>query len=340
MSELNFVKVFNELKAIEANSVSREKYNQSQNEVKKLESLLVEANNRFLQKTEELIKLKGIHEQEVKELKKLKMVDELKTMEIDVIKAEKQSLEAEKKTLEVRFDEVSLKLKLKNHQYEMLAGQQSNNEVQSTKENPQSVEKKTIGTQTVKEEPSVGAVNEPSSLPKQSCKRPASEPPLILRIKAKRKKTDNREKIFSCDECLVEWGRHMHFDFDDFNHPDAPNPYERIAMFSSSEDLKNHYQQAHEWYRDSKFCGETDCLHTRGHNTSNTSNNYPHGDNICGYMSSNGKKCGRSFKFKNQLKEHKKIIHANIESKTRKEIFDLFRLIENNHDTTICNEKY
>ena len=42
------------------------------------------------------------------------------------MRAEKQSFEAEKKTLEVRFDEVNLKLKLKTHQYDMLTGQPSN----------------------------------------------------------------------------------------------------------------------------------------------------------------------------------------------------------------------
>ena len=260
MSELNFEKVFNELKVIEANAVSREKYNQSQNEVKKLESLLIEANNRFLQKAEELKKLKELHE--------------LQTLEIDVIKAEKQSLAAEKKTLEVRFDEISLKLKLKTHQYDMLAGQQSNNEVKSTNERPQLTGKKTIvtptvkedpydfvasiGTQTVKEEPSVGAANEPSSLTANPCKRPASDPPAIQTI-AKRKKKHfggDQERIFLCDECLVEWGRQIKRGCD-FNHPDVPNPYNRIAMFASSEDLKNHYQQVHEYYRNSEFCCET-----------------------------------------------------------------------------------
>ena len=112
MSELNFENVFKELKIIEANSVSREKYDQLHNEVKKLESMLTEANNRF--------------QQEAQELKKLKITNELQKMEIDVMRAEKQSFEAEKKTLEVRFDEVNLKLKLKTHQYDMLTGQPSN----------------------------------------------------------------------------------------------------------------------------------------------------------------------------------------------------------------------
>ena len=376
MSELNFEKVFNELKVIEANAVSREKYNQSQNEVKKLESLLIEANNRFLQKAEELKKLKEVHE--------------LQTLEIDVVKAEKQSLEAEKKTLQVRFDEVSLKLKFKTHQYDFLAGQQNNNENKSTNERPQSAEKKTIATQTVKEEPSIGTVNQSSSLPNSTDvvlvmdsmpqppekktiatqtiqvkeepsigvvntasslpanprKRPASThskstrsraSELILQLEAKRSKTAYREKIFSCDECLVEWGRYVNDKFPTdkslmkfINHDDVPNPCERIPMFSSATDLKNHYKQAHGWYRDSEFCGSRDCLHTRGHDfdTSNSRDSYPHGHHICGYTSSNGSKCGHSFRFMDQLEEHEKIIHVNIEFKTREEIFDLFKMIE------------
>ena len=55
-------------------------------------------------------------------------------MDIDMIKAGKHSLEAEKKTLQVRYDGVSLKLKLKTHQYDILAGQQTIAIVQSTTE--------------------------------------------------------------------------------------------------------------------------------------------------------------------------------------------------------------
>ena len=62
MSELNFENVFKELKIIEANSVSREKYDQLHNEVKKLESMLTEANNRFQQEAQELKKLKITNE--------------------------------------------------------------------------------------------------------------------------------------------------------------------------------------------------------------------------------------------------------------------------------------
>ena len=97
MAELtssSFEKVFNELKVVQENAVSREKYEQSQNEVKKLESMLVEANRRI--------------QHGIEDLKKLKLKHEMQTIEIDVIKAEKHSLEAEKKTLEVHYNEVSL----------------------------------------------------------------------------------------------------------------------------------------------------------------------------------------------------------------------------------------
>ena len=38
----------------------------------------------------------------------------------DIIQAEKECLEAEKKTFELKFNEISLKLKLKTNQYDSL----------------------------------------------------------------------------------------------------------------------------------------------------------------------------------------------------------------------------
>ena len=63
-------------------------------------------------------------------------------------------------------------------------------------------------------------------------------------------------------------------------------------------------------------------------NISGDKGDYPHGKNICGFEGSNGNICGRSFPYKDQLAEHLMITHAEIDSKTREEIFKLFELIE------------
>ena len=48
------------------------------------------------------------------------------------LQAEKNNLEAEKKTFEVRFEEVNLKLKLKTAEYDSLLDQKEKNEQEST----------------------------------------------------------------------------------------------------------------------------------------------------------------------------------------------------------------
>ena len=58
MSELDFAKVINEVKAVQAKAVSREKYEQSENEVQKLKSMLREADERALNHRDQLKKLK------------------------------------------------------------------------------------------------------------------------------------------------------------------------------------------------------------------------------------------------------------------------------------------
>ena len=70
MSELDFAKlqealqstINNEVKALQAKAVSREKYEKSQNEVKKLKSMLGEADERAVNHRDQLKKLKLEHE--------------------------------------------------------------------------------------------------------------------------------------------------------------------------------------------------------------------------------------------------------------------------------------
>ena len=65
MSELDFAKVINEVKAVQAKAVSREKYEESQNEVKKLKSMLAEADERAVNHRDELNKLKLEHQKKM-----------------------------------------------------------------------------------------------------------------------------------------------------------------------------------------------------------------------------------------------------------------------------------
>ena len=73
MSELDFAKfqstIINEVKALQANVVSVEKYEQSQNEVKKLKSMLLQAEARALKDSDQLKKLMLEHEMKMDVIK-------------------------------------------------------------------------------------------------------------------------------------------------------------------------------------------------------------------------------------------------------------------------------
>ena len=77
MSELDFAKLHealqstinNEVKALQAKAVSREKYEKSQNEVKKLKSMLGEADERAVNHRDQLKKLKLEHQKKMDVIK-------------------------------------------------------------------------------------------------------------------------------------------------------------------------------------------------------------------------------------------------------------------------------
>jgi len=98
MSELNFEKIFEELRNLQA---IKKKYEESQSEIEKLKVSAAE--------------------------QKLK---------IDVLEAEKLSLEAEKKSNEVRLNEVNLKLKIKTAEYDSLLAQRAKDDESSSTRNP------------------------------------------------------------------------------------------------------------------------------------------------------------------------------------------------------------
>ena len=151
------------------------------------------------------------------ELKKLKSEIDLK---IDVFEAGMKTLEAEKRTAEVKFDEVSLKLKLKTHEYDnqqsriskMLKSKQTDCQVKLVFKSNET-EKASIGTQTIKEEPKeIGVVNVPASISSQPKHQPVKTgTKRTSRIednrkiaKAKRMKTEKSNSISRATKQSIE----------------------------------------------------------------------------------------------------------------------------------------
>ena len=268
----------------------------------------------------ELKKWKSEHSQLTEtnnQLKDERLGDALK---IDVLQAGMKTLEAEKKTFEVKFDEVSSKLKLKTHEYDSLLKSKSKSQDIKVfvRQESQNVEKSSIGTQAIKQEPEeIGVVNVPASLSSQPKTSPAkngtkrtSHDDNRKVTKAKRKKTDNSDsgvtrkstennKKFTCMECHDDWGMDVQM-----NHGGDPdktgvfNPRLIIRTFSSFEAYKNHR------------VGDHEDIYT----------------DFNRYRSSNGKACkicGLKFINKKDHDLHADIEHMNLPDLTNKQIFDL-----------------
>ena len=158
MEGINFEKVFEDLKTIQSKVVPKAKYEESQKEVEKLKSLLEVANGQVRGLVEELknVRTKCDSEKEelrqktkiansktLKEIAELKVQREEQKLKFDVVEAEKKRLEAESNNWEARYNEINLKLKLKNHQFNLLSadGEKSKNG---------EAQKRTAGTQTIK----------------------------------------------------------------------------------------------------------------------------------------------------------------------------------------------
>ena len=108
----------------------------------------------------EIMALKTALENATNDLRKTKSEFEEQKLAIDIIQAEKESLEVEKKTIQIKFNEISLKLKQKTQQYDSL--------LKSPKTDTESPVVGKSSTQIIKEEPKeIKIVNFPSSL-KQS----------------------------------------------------------------------------------------------------------------------------------------------------------------------------
>ena len=252
----------------------------------------------------------------------MKLKYEEEKLKNDIIQAEKESLEAEKKTFELKFNEVSLKLKLKTNQYHSLlsSGKTDCKSEVSTK------------TQTVKQEPNpIGFVNIPASFSSGiGSKRTSSVSADDQRKKAKRKKTaqsksttpntrktTRNERKFTCEDCIDLWGAKIEKDFGgDPDKKNVPGPRQSISAFASFEALKNHYANEHDAV---DFCEEKNCLEETGHSYDDWY--APHGELTC-------KICDLSFKFQEHLDKHVATDHADL-GMTNKQFYDLYLKYKN-----------
>ena len=108
--------------------------------------------NQFDESQKEIFRFKSALENATEKLNEMQLECEDQKDTIDIIQAEKDSLQAEKenleatkKTFEVKFNEVSLKLKQKTKQYDFLLKSQTKNQ--------KDAESITADIQKIKEEP-------------------------------------------------------------------------------------------------------------------------------------------------------------------------------------------
>ena len=261
MSEPSYQKVF---EVIQTSLVPKSQYDELQNEVASLKSKLESTKNEWRSKFEE---------------QKLAM---------DILQAENDSMESEKKTLENMFKEVSLKLKQKTNQYDSL--------LQASKTGPKQtpVAKSSAGTQTIKEEPNqIGIVNVPTSSSshpnrptvKTGTKRSYSKSDDGKKRTSKRlkiSKSDNAKRTtrkslqaqrkFSCYGWDSDWTEKIKREFSgDPTKIGAPDP-KQIPRFTSFEDYRNHCVSVHPYtfcYFIEDPCKETSCLLEAKHSNRN-----------------------------------------------------------------------
>ena len=221
-----------------------------------------------------------------------------------------------------------MKLKQKTSQYDSLLNSQGNDC------RLKSIDQVSAVTQKVKEEyQEIGIVNFPISFSSRQDERAAKTGTKRTHSSigpgTKRTKTvisdstsqTNRElaknkQTFSCIDCLDNWGRKIFIDFNEDPDADgAPDPRQKISIFSSFLALKDHYLTIHD--ADS-CCEEMDCLFYPGHNGDfGPDDDWPHGDIQC-------RICNRSFKYKDHLDKHMQFDHIDPSTMSNKEIYDLF----------------
>ena len=323
MEEVNFEKAFEVLKQIQSQVVPKAKYEESQNEVEKLKSMLEDANGQVRGLVGELKNMRARWECE-KEL--MKAQNEEQKLKFDVVEAEKKRLEAVANNWEASYNEINLKLILKNHQFNSLT-------TDDRKCKADEAEKSSIGTQTIKDEPNfIPAVNVPSSC--SSCQTSPDIPTLFTELQnspttssagkssvGKRKRSGsgdqgrrkskriNAQKIFNCQSCFYKWADGIEYDGD--KKINAHDPSDYLTTFSSLRDLKLHLVEKHGWSRNG-FCKKKSCHETKIHNYYRA-----HGDLVCGT-------CARTFEREDDLDVHVKFTHADFATMNNDQLLEVY----------------
>ena len=305
MSESCYNKI---LENIKSNLVPKVEYEESQLEIERLKSELQNAKE---------------------DLKTMESKFAEQKLKIEIYQAEKECLESENKTLKLKSNELSLKLKLKTNQHDSLLSSGK------TDCNSNNSEKICIGTQTVKQEPTeIGIVNVPTSSSSGiGTKRQNSESANVERRKIHRIKTSNskekksnksssrsistresirKERNFSCERCLRDWGDNVHDKFDENpNKDEVPDPKRKISTFTNIKDYKHHVANDHKANRLAivEPCKENSCIQWRDAW-------HEHGDIIC-------KICDLSFKHQKHHDQHIEIEHMG-HHMTNKQFYDLY----------------
>ena len=303
MSEQKYAEVF---EFIKSSLVPKNEVDDSKNEIP------------VLKKTVSV--LKSALENATKDIENLKLKNEEQKLTIDIIKAENQSLESEKKHFEFKFNEVTLKLKQKTIQYDSLLKSQhddcqslkshngSGDESRSASRQPTTLEKfllEAVIEDFVNNIPSSSEDESASESDEEHLQSPKND----VKTAAKRIKstifdsisriTRKSTKKFTCADCIDKWGELIESDYG--RNPDkfgAPDPRKQIKTFSSFEDYCHHLSAAHNGH-----------YQTNGY--------WPPGDIQC-------KICHLGFKAQSHLDEHLQCEHADLNRLSNKEIYGLF----------------
>ena len=139
------------------------------------------------------------------ELKNMKLKYEEQKLTIKILQAEKESLKAEKKTFEVKVKEVSLKLKQKTYQHLSLLNQSHKNALNASQNNVCVIEKKSTGSQTIKEEPpEIGVVNVPASCSSSKASKRTSTSEQTLNYSKRCMTEKSKVKSIECSQDCLE----------------------------------------------------------------------------------------------------------------------------------------
>ena len=274
---------------------------------------------------DEISLLKLALENATNDLEKLKLENVEQKLTIDIVKAENKSLESEKEHFEFKFNEVSLKLKQKTIQYDLLlksnhddcgsgsesrdqSHDESRDESPSDSREPNPIEKFLIGAviaDYVFNVPSSSSESESDSdeegphSPTKDAKKTTAQLMKCRIFDSISRITRKSTKKFSCADCIDKWGELIESDYR--GNPDkigAPDPRQLIKTFSSFKDYLHHLSTAH-----------------NGHSQAN--GEWPHGDIKC-------KKCHLTFKVRHHHDEHMQCEHADLNRLSNKEIYGLF----------------